>query len=343
MSKREITFKVFRFNSETDYLPHYKTYTLEVSKDELVLDILNKIKWEKDGSFSYRRSCRHGICGACAVKVNNKSILACKENVFNLHDIFDKGELTIDSLDKSKSLKDLIIDKSDFWEKYNTIKPYLVTNISDKETFEKENLIQPEIANKIDNSDICIQCGACYYACPVLEVNPDYLGPAALTKAYRFNVDVRDDAKIERLDIVNQLGSGIWDCVKCFECAEACPKDVNPIAKITRLHTQTFQEKRAETNVATKHAVGFKDSIEKHGILDEGSLVLYSEGAGVVKHIGEAFNMFKKDKIVMPWNMPQSKNLDEVKTIVKNCSTAEFTFVPQNNSKPNDSKDKENE
>ena len=335
MSIRNITFKVFRFNAETDYLPHYKTYTMEVSKDELVLDILNRIKWEQDGSFSYRRSCRHGICGACAVKVNNKSIIACKENVFSLHDIFDNGELTIDPSDKSKSLKDLIIDKSDFWEKYNSVKPYLVPiedeNITPeerKEKFEKENLITPEVADRINEADTCIQCGVCYYACPVLEVNPDYLGPAALTKAFRFNADVRDDAKIERLKIVNQLGSGIWDCVKCFECAEACPKDINPIDKITKLHTQSFRENVAENNVATRHAVGFKHSINKHGILDEGELVRYSEGTlGVFKHLGEALDMYKKDKIVMPWNMPKSKNLDEIKTIIDNCSNVDLSKI----------------
>ena len=327
MSMRNITFKVFRFNAETDYLPHYKSYTIEVSKDELVLDILNRIKWDLDGSLSYRRSCRHGICGACAVKVNNKSIIACKENVFSLHDIFDGGTLIIDPSNKNRAIKDLIINKSDFWDKYNMVKPYLIAEVKENETFEKENIILPEIADKIDEADTCIQCGVCYYACPAVEVNPDYIGPAALAKAFRFNADVRDEATIERLDIVNEIGSGIWDCVKCFECAEACPKDVNPIDKITKLHTQTFSLNRAESNVATKHAVGFKHSIKKHGLLDEGMLVLYSEGAGVVKHMGEALDMFKNGKIVMPWNMPKSKNLDEIKTIVENCSTAEFCQV----------------
>jgi succinate dehydrogenase / fumarate reductase iron-sulfur subunit len=328
MSIRTITFKVFRFNGETDYLPHYKEYTLDVSSDELILDVLNRIKWEKDGSFSYRRSCRHGICGACAVKVNDKSIIACKTNVHDIHDIFDNGVLIIDPSNKRKALKDLIIDKSDFWEKYDAVKPYLIAEIAEDEKFEKENLIIPEVADLVDEADHCIQCGVCYYACPAVEANPDYLGPAQFAKAYRFNFDVRDEAKRERLSIVNELGTGIWDCVKCYECAEACPKDVNPIAKITKLHTQTFQETMAENNVATRHAVGFKHSIIKHGILDEGELVRYSEGnLGVLKHLGEAMHMFKKGKIVMPWNMPKSKNLDEIKTLVENCSTAEFCQI----------------
>jgi len=90
---RKVTIKAFRFNAETDYLPSYKSYTMEVGKDELILDLMNRIKWEHDGSFSYRRSCRHGICGACAIKVNGKATLACKQNAIELLDLFN-NEIT---------------------------------------------------------------------------------------------------------------------------------------------------------------------------------------------------------------------------------------------------------
>ena len=147
----------------------------------------------------------------------------------------------------------------------------------------------------------------------------------ALTKAWRFNADVRDTAKIERLDELQKLGSGIWDCVKCNECAEACPKELDPIGKITKLHQQTFQEGRSINNVAVRHAVGFKWSIKKHGILDEGELVRYSEGnIGVMKHIPEAIAMLKRGKIVFPWNMPKSKNLSEIQKLVEIASTVKY-------------------
>jgi succinate dehydrogenase / fumarate reductase iron-sulfur subunit len=146
-----------------------------------------------------------------------------------------------------------------------------------------------------------------------------------LVLAYRFNADVRDNAKKDRLKTVNELGSGIWDCVKCYECAQVCPKELSPIDKITKLHQMTFQENLDQDNVATRHAVGFKWSIEKHGILDEGELVKYSEGLiGVLKHVPEAIAMYKKGKIVMPWDMPKSKNLDEIQKLVKSASTAKF-------------------
>jgi succinate dehydrogenase / fumarate reductase iron-sulfur subunit len=322
MGTKKLTLKVFRFNKDTDYLPYYDTIEMEVTKDELVLDIMNRIKWEHDGSFSYRRSCRHGICGSCAVKVNQKPTLACKDNVFELVDIFGT-ELVIEPQDIGRAYKDMVIDKNNFWTKYNSVQPYLVADIDEHP--ESENVVSIEDAEKLDEADYCIQCGNCFYACSALQVNSDYVGPAALVKAWRFNSDVRDTASESRLESLQQIGSGIWDCVKCNECAEACPKEINPIDKITKLHQQTFEKEKALNNVAVRHAVGFKWSIKKHGILDEGELVRYSEGnIGVMKHIPEAIAMYKRGKIVMPWNMPKSKNLDEIKKLVEISSTAKF-------------------
>jgi len=319
---KKIKVKVFRFNKATDYLPHYDTFEMNVTKDELVLDIMNRIKWEHDGSFSYRRSCRHGICGSCAVKVNGKPTLACKDNVLELTKLFG-DELVIEPQDIKRAYKDMVIDKENFWNKYNEVQPYLVADIDEFPT--EENIVTQEEEEQLDEADYCIQCGSCFYACPAVEVNPEYIGPAALVKAWRFNSDVRDDATDSRLEKLQELGSGIWDCVKCNECAEACPKELNPIDKITKLHQQTFQKDKHLKNVAVRHAVGFKWSIKKHGILDEGELVRYSEGnIGVMKHIPEAIAMFKRGKIVMPWNMPQSKNLDEIKKLVDIASTARY-------------------
>ncbi len=322
---KKMTFKVFRFNSESDVLPHYKNYEIEVQPGEVILDILNRIKWEHDGSFSYRRSCRHGICGSCAVKVNGKATLACKDRVSDLTEIFG-DELVIEPQDKKRVIKDMVIDKKDFWKKYDAVQPYLNSVIDEAPT--AENIVSIEDAEKIDEADYCIQCGNCYYSCPAVNVNEDYLGPAALAIAYRFNADIRDDGKRERLDTVNKIGPGIWDCVKCFECAEACPKELDPIGKITKLHQQVFEEGMAENNVAVRHAVGFKPSIVKHGLLDEGELVRYSEGnIGVLKHVPVAIKMLKKGKIIMPWNMPKSKNLDEIKKLVEISSTAKFKGI----------------
>jgi succinate dehydrogenase / fumarate reductase iron-sulfur subunit len=320
--KRKVTLKAFRFNAETDYLPYYKNYVMEVSKDELVLDLLNRIKWEHDGSFSYRRSCRHGICGACAIKVNGKPVLACKENAMELLDLFN-NELVFEPQSKKRAMKDMIIDKKDFWDKHAEVQPYVVADVDPRPEHETKQSIAE--FDSILDADLCIQCGSCHYACPALEVNPDYLGPAALNAAFRFTIDTRDNAGEERLELTSQPGIGVWDCVKCFECAEACPKEINPIEKITSLHQMIFKDKVRTNPVAERHAVGFAHSIKKHGLLDEGELVRYSEGnIGVLKHVPVALKMFKKGKIVLPWNMPKSDKLDEIKKLVKSSSTTKY-------------------
>jgi len=125
---KNVTIKAFRFNTETDYLPYYKTYEMEVGKDELILDLLNRIKWEHDGSFSYRRSCRHGICGACGIKVNGKPVLSCKQNALELVELFGE-DLVFEPQSQKRAVKDMIIDKGDFWEKHAAVKPYVEAKI----------------------------------------------------------------------------------------------------------------------------------------------------------------------------------------------------------------------
>jgi len=318
---KKITLKTFRFNAETDYLPYYKHYEMEVGKDELVLDLLNRIKWEHDGSFSYRRSCRHGICGACAIKVNGKATLACKQNALELIELFG-NELLIEPQSKKRAIKDMIIDKKDFWEKHAAVKPYVVADVVARPEAETKQSIA-EFDQFLD-SDLCIQCGACHYSCPALEVNDAFLGPAALNAAYRFTIDTRDEAGKERLKITAEPGVGVWDCVKCFECAEACPKEINPIEKITKLHNMQFEQGVAVSNVATRHAEGFVRSIKKYGFLDEADIVVYSEGyLGMYKHVGTAIKMMKSGKIHwhsgIPFidSVPTIKNLDEVQKLIE--------------------------
>lgn len=322
---KKITIKAFRFNAETDYLPYYKTYEMEVGKDELVLDLLNRIKWEHDGSFSYRRSCRHGICGSCSIKVNGKPVLSCKENAYDMIELFGE-ELVFDPQSKKRAIKDMIIDKGDFWEKHAAVKPFVEREVESHPKHESK-MTQQEVADILD-ADYCIQCGNCHYACPALEVNDEFFGPAAFVAAYRFSVDPRDNLGEERLEMTAQMGPGVWDCVKCFECAEACPKDINPIEKITKLHNLQFEKGIARRNVATKHAEGFVRSIKKHGFLDEADIVKYSEGPlGVLKHMGDALRMMKAGKIHLsdqiPFvdNMPKSENLDEIKKLIEISQT----------------------
>lgn len=320
ISTQKVNFKVFRFNADEDYLPYYENYTMDITSEEVVLDVLNRIKWDYDGSFSYRRSCRHGICGACAIKVNGRSTLACKESMSTMIEYFG-NEITLEPLSTKRAIKDMIIDKGDFWEKHAAVTPYLVADIDESPTC--ENLVSPHDSEELDEADLCIQCGACHYACPVVEINSDFFGPAAFVAAYRFESDVRDSDK-QRLINVNEEKQGVWDCVKCIECTEVCPKGINPFSKITKLHQMAFKKGVAKSNVATRHAVGFLHSIKRNGVLDEGGLVLYSEGVHIVKHIPVALQMFRKGKIVLPWNIVKSDNLDEIQKLIKSSSTVKF-------------------
>ena len=310
---KKITFKVFRFNSETDYLPAYIDYVVDVTHENVILDILTYIKNEMDGSLSYRRSCRHGICGACAIKVNGKATLACKQNAIELLDLFD-NEITLEPSSTKRAIKDMIIDKSDFWEKHEAVKPYVVTDVDPRPESESKQSVA-EFNNFLD-SDLCIQCGACHYSCPALEVNDAFLGPAAFAAAYRFTVDPRDEAGKERLQTTFESAAGVWDCVKCFECADACPKDINPIEKIGKLHNMQFEQGIAVSNVATRHAEGFLRGIKKTGFLDEADIVTYSEGyLGMYKHVGTAMKMMKSGKIHWHSGIPFIKSIPEIKNL----------------------------
>ncbi|MDR1451531.1 MAG: succinate dehydrogenase/fumarate reductase iron-sulfur subunit [Helicobacteraceae bacterium] len=318
-ARREIVLRVFRFNAEFDVLPAYNDFALKVAQSETLLDALNRIKAETDATLSYRRSCRHGICGSCAVVVENQAALACKANLFDFADRY--GEiLTIDPLDKSLAIKDLIVDKTRFWESYRAVSPWLETPADDAPT--QENLIAPETADRLNGADACIECGICFYGCPVVAANECFLGPAALTKTYRFVADIRDQAANDRLRFVDREKSGVWDCVKCYKCQESCPKALNPIEKIMRLRETGFERKTIGDSIASRHAKAFKTSIVKLGRLDETANVLESLGFfAALKHIRAAFAMLRKGKI--PIGITKIDKLDEVKKLVKSASRSQ--------------------
>lgn len=321
ITKQKVNIKVFRFNASEDYLPYYDNFTMIVSSQEVVLDILNRIKWEQDGSFSYRRSCRNGICGSCAIKVNGRSTLACKERMEDMIELFGT-ELVFEPLSTKRAIKDLIIDKGDFWDKHYSVHPYLINAV--EEHPENEHIVTPSEVENLLEADICIQCGACFYACPVVDINDNFFGPAAFVKAYRFESDVRDDAHVRRLRELKEPEQGVWDCVKCYECVEVCPKDVNPIEKIIRLRKMLFKEHVLQDNIASKYAVSHKDSIIKYGYVNENQLLLKAKGLGVFKDFPTNFKMFKKGKFIVPWSMPKSNNIDEIRKLITLSSTVEF-------------------
>ena len=314
--RREIVFRVFRFSSEFDVLPFYADFALKVAKNEVLLDALNRIKAEIDPSLAYRRSCRHGICGSCAVKVENQALLACKANIFELADRY--GEvLTIDPLDKKLAARDLIVDKTRFWNSYRAVSPWLEATI--EEASAKENLVTPAETDRLGGADACVECGICFYGCPVVAANERFLGPAAFAKSYRFAVDIRDQTPLDRLRQVSGEKIGVWDCVKCYQCYETCPKEISPIDKITKLRAMIGAERVDQNSIAYRHARAFKTSLEKYGRLDEAANAIESAGFfGALKYIREAFAMLRRGKL--PFGVKKIERLDEVQKLVKSAS-----------------------
>jgi len=220
------TFKIYRFNPEEGKAAEYKSYQVDVQEGMTILDVLNEIKGKQDGSLTYRRSCRHGICGSCAMTINGLNHLACETQVKSL----GSGTVTIEPLRHMKVIKDLAVDMEPFFEKLKAVRPFLIagTPPTDKERYQSI-----EDRKKIDGSYECIYCGACTSSCPSFWANTDFLGPAALLKAYRFEFDSRDQGFAERLPILNDR-LGLWRCHTIFNCT-ICPKSLNPTWAIGEL------------------------------------------------------------------------------------------------------------
>jgi succinate dehydrogenase / fumarate reductase iron-sulfur subunit len=224
----EVTLRIKRYNPEQDPKPVYKEYVVNVEPTDRLLDALNQIKWDQDGSLTYRRSCAHGVCGSDAMRVNGRNRLAC---TLLMKDLGKK--VTIEPLMGYEVVKDLVVDMEKFFDAYKSIKPYL---IADDAPSSGERLQSPEDRHRFDDTTKCILCAACTTSCPITWTNKDFVGPAAIVNAHRFIFDSRDQGAGERLRILNQQ-SGVWRCRTVFNCTDACPRGIevtNAIEEVKR-------------------------------------------------------------------------------------------------------------
>ncbi len=213
----DITLRIKRYNPDIDVKPHFEEYKVEAEPTDRVLDALNELKWYKDGTITYRRSCAHGICGSDAMRINGRNRLACKA----LINEFGK-RITLEPLIGFKVIKDLVVDMEPFFDAYKSVKPYL---IADDAPAGRERLQSPEQREQFDDTTKCILCAACTTACPITWTNDQFVGPAAIVNAHRFIFDSRDQGASERLRILNG-GSGVWRCRTIFNCTDACPRGI---------------------------------------------------------------------------------------------------------------------
>jgi len=225
---RTVQFEIYRYDPDKDSKPYMQKLqvTLQPS-DRMLLDALIRIKSEVDDSLSLRRSCREGVCGSDAMNINGKNGLACVTNVRDL-----KEPIVLRPLPGLPVIRDLIVDMSQFFKQYESIKPYL---INDTPPPEKERLQLPSEREELNGLYECILCACCSTACPSFWWNPDkFVGPAGLLQAYRFIADSRDQATNERLDNLNDPYR-LFRCHTIMNCIDVCPKNLNPTLAIGKI------------------------------------------------------------------------------------------------------------
>jgi len=232
----QVTLKIFRYNPEVDKSFHYETYSLEADPTDRVLDVLERIKGQYDGTLTFRRSCAHGICGSDALRINGRNMLACKTLV---RDVGEK--ITVEPILGLKVIKDLIVDMEPFFDNYKKVLPYFI-NESPLPADGKERLQSAEARARFDETTKCILCACCTTSCPSFWASDDYLGPAALVTAHRFIFDDRDEAASERLKIVSET-SGVARCHTVFNCTMACPREIQITKAIGELKMATITGK----------------------------------------------------------------------------------------------------
>jgi len=265
----EVRFKIVRQTQSSS--PQLQTYILEIDPGKTVLDGLNQIKWDQDGSLAFRKNCRNTICGSCAMRINGRAALACKENIGGEIGRVSQGDplptIMIAPLGNMPVIRDLVVDMTGFWEGLEAIAPYVST--AARQVPEREFLQTPAERTELDQMGNCILCGACYGECNAREVNPEFVGPHALAKAARMLLDNRDDQQAARLESYNQGTQGVWGCTRCLYCDQVCPMDVAPLAQISRIKGEILARKDAKASPAIRHRKVLVNLVKQGGWIDE--------------------------------------------------------------------------
>ncbi|HEX5225070.1 MAG TPA: succinate dehydrogenase iron-sulfur subunit [Solirubrobacteraceae bacterium] len=267
-----------RYDPESGEPPYWDEHTVELEPHRSVLEAILQARDRFDGSIGIRCSCRQAICGSCGVRVNGEPALACHTHLDAARTgAGAEGVIEIEPMGNMPVIKDLIVDMDAVhWKKVQRVTPWLLAK---EPVPEREYLVSKESMVDVTQSMACIQCGACVSDCLAMEVDPGFIGPAALAKAYRFVGDPRDDEHFERLNDLAQDPHGIFDCTHCFKCVEACPKDVNPMGQIMRLRRiATSDHHIKDVNNGERHEAAFATLIKNNGLLWEAELLPRSYG-----------------------------------------------------------------
>jgi fumarate reductase iron-sulfur subunit len=227
MANKTIRLDILRYDPEKGSEPRFQSYDAPYHEEWVVLDAINYIKDQMDGTLTYRWSCRMGVCGSCGMMVNGVPKLSC--SAF-LRDYYP-NPVRVEPLNHFPILRDLVVQLDDFMAKLQSIQPWIIRKEGEKPVAEGEYLQTPAQHARYKDFSMCINCLLCYAACPVYGLEPHFLGPAAIALAQRYNLDSRDEGREIRQEVVSSH-DGIWQCTFVGECSVVCPKHVDPAGAI---------------------------------------------------------------------------------------------------------------
>jgi len=275
----EYTLRLRRYDPQSGQAAYWEQFVVELDGHRSVLDAILKVRAERDGTIAIRCSCRAAICGFCGVRINGKPGLACHTHLARAAAAGREGSqvITVEPMGSMPVIKDLIVDMDAVhWTKIERVTPWLINK---QPIPEREYIVSRESMLDITQSMACIQCGACVSDCLSLEIDPLFIGPAQLAKAYRFVGDPRDAQHHERLRDLAEDPHGIYDCTHCWMCIDACPKGVAPMSQIMRLRRLAGSDHQIEDrNNGHRHERAFVENIRSNGLLQEADLLPDSYG-----------------------------------------------------------------
>ena len=273
----DFTIRMRRYDPESAEAPYWDEHTVNLAPHRSVLEAILQARDRFDGSIGIRCSCRQAICGSCGIRVNGEPSLACHTHLDAAKAGSSDGVIEVEPMGNMPVIKDLIVDMDAVhWKKIQRVTPWLINK---QPIPEREYLVSHESMVDVTQTAACIQCGACVSDCLAMEVDPGFIGPAALAKAYRFVGDPRDDQQRERLIDLAQDPQGIFDCTHCFKCVDACPKGVNPMGQIMRLRRIAIDDQHiVDINNGERHEAAFTGLVKDNGLLWEAELLPRSYG-----------------------------------------------------------------
>jgi succinate dehydrogenase / fumarate reductase iron-sulfur subunit len=306
----DVALKIWRFDAETGER-QLRDYQVEAPEWSCLLDVLDIVKDQVDGTLSFRKSCRMMICGSCGMRMDGRAVLACKERMLP---IVEAGHVpVISAMGNLPIVKDLVVDMGPFWQKMHAMKPWLQPGYLEAPE-EKEFHVSPAETEVIHKEALCINCGCCVSECNSMESDPEFLGPAALAKGMRFVGDARDQATVDRLEAYNSE-HGIWDCTRCYFCTERCPKGVDPRDAIAKLGAESIKH-GIDRDMGAKHANWFVTSAKTTGWLRETELVPKTQGVvSSIKEMKFAMSLARKGKVPLPFPPHVAENVKQARDL----------------------------